>query len=511
MNLPNYNYALILASAAAMFTCSKKEHSIDYLGQTPPDTIASLFAPGIISTEAYEHSAPAFSPDGSVVLWTRLDKSYHASMLEMQFENGEWSAPRRPSFADSTADDYYPSFSPDGKKLYFSSRRKLPAGFTLNDMAMWEVPRLPNGWGTPVPMDSVVSAMPSYAHSVTSSGTIYVSGPVRGMNFNIRRSSASNHGFEEAVSLPYDINSVDYEDGPYVAPDESFLIFESLRPEGTNGGLDLYISFREKDNRWTVPVNMGPKINTEASERFARLSPDGRYLFFGSTRNQSSTNFGFDIFWIDAEIIENLRASYAGKNLIDPSMGMDIITAISNDRLDDLSHLLPSWLGAHPNTLDATLIFSSVLRRLGRFAEAEQVLATVPENRQALQAVVIEKALVKFGSRNDEDAEKLLAPILQGEQAREEMIKLSSALLDLRNFKVSDAYFEKAMASAPNMYAYFRRACRLAVLGESDRAFSALGKSIALGNNHRLDYEKNPDLASLKKDPRWNELIKDLK
>ena len=56
---------------------------------------------------------------------------------------------------------------------------------------------------------------------------------------------------------------------------------------------------------------MGPKINSSFSERFSRVSPDGKYLFFGSNRNQTEKQPGFDIFWIDAGIIEELKADRA--------------------------------------------------------------------------------------------------------------------------------------------------------------------------------------------------------
>src|SRR5688572_31500566 len=116
--------------SAFLFHCSStNKESINYFDQELPGLSAQLFAPGLISTDSFEHSSPAFSPDGDVVLWTVVNKSYHAYMLEMRFRNGKWSKPYPPSFADSTADDYYPCFSPDGKKLYFSSRRKVPQGF----------------------------------------------------------------------------------------------------------------------------------------------------------------------------------------------------------------------------------------------------------------------------------------------------------------------------------------------------------------------------------------------
>lgn len=63
-------------------------------------------------------------------------------MLEMVHENGKRSAPQRPSFADSTADDFYPSFSPDGQILYFGSRRKPPQGYPQGpDMRILRVAR----------------------------------------------------------------------------------------------------------------------------------------------------------------------------------------------------------------------------------------------------------------------------------------------------------------------------------------------------------------------------------
>lgn len=43
---------------------------------------------------------------------------------------------------------------------------------------------------------------------------------------------------------------------PFIAPDESCLIFSSNRPGGY-GSNDLYISFRNDNDTWTAPRNMG--------------------------------------------------------------------------------------------------------------------------------------------------------------------------------------------------------------------------------------------------------------
>lgn len=93
---------------------------------------------------------------------------------------------------------------------------------------------------------------------------------------------------------------------PFIAPDESYLLFDSERESGY-GDSDIYISFRLKDGSWGVPINLGDKINTEAWEACASVTPDGKYLFFN--RNMIPGSYeNVDIFWVDAQIIEILRA-----------------------------------------------------------------------------------------------------------------------------------------------------------------------------------------------------------
>jgi Tol biopolymer transport system component len=501
----------LLFSLISLCRCSAdKNAAINYLDQDPPGPYAKLFSPRLITTDSMEHSAPSFSPDGKIVLWTVLDRTYRASMMEMTFENGRWSAPHRAAFADSTADDYYPSFSPDGKKLYFSSRRKLPAGYPDNhSIRIWEVDRTEHGWGNPVPVDSTVSDGEDYAHSITRDGTFYFSSSQGGStNWNIMRSEKVNGMYTRPQLLPYSINSVGYEDGPYVAPDESFLIFDSQRPEGLDGGIDLYISFKTENGGWTIPVNMGPKINSNAAERFARLSPDGKYFFFGSTRNMSETNIGFDIFWIDAAVIEELRKEPSAETKIDQPLGKDIMASLRKDDVDSGSGYFKQWLDLHPNSLDAAIIYSSLLRRQKNYPEADRVLTQNSVRWAENKAVIMEKALVKFGLHNDEEALRILSPILkEGDQLRERYIYLSRALLDMARFEISDEYFEKAMAIHASPGPYFNRGCAYAKMGEIDKAFVALNKAVDFGIGVRKEYEDNADLAILKKDPRWKGLM----
>ncbi len=510
-----YGFFVLLLSGLLNSCWPSTDEPINYFGQQPPGLAAVLFAPGIISTDSFEHSAPAFSPIGDVVLWTVVSKSYHADMLEMTFRNGKWSKPYRPSFADSTADDYYPCFSPDGKKLYFSSRRKMPPGYPEGgDITLWEVERNGTSWGRPVPFDSPVAQGREYAHSIATNGSVYFSKPhTGGTSLNILKSIKTGRGYEKPSLLPYNINSVGYEDGPCIAPDESFVIFESQRPGGIDGSCDLYISFKEAAGHWSVPVNMGPKINSASTERFARLSPDGKYLFFGSNRNQSVTNWGFDIFWIDARIIDELRTDTLAQIVIDPSLGESVINALYRNEVESLAGFLKDWLSKYSNSLDAVVIYSSTLRKQKRYLEAEELLTGIPSHPTENSSVIMEMALVKFGVSKDDDASRILAPILADkDQLRERYIYLSGSLLEMGKLKSSDEYFEKAMAIFPSSFPYYNRASTLALLGEKDKAFDALDKAVEHGGySVKKDYESDVNLQSLKADPRWQILLKKLK
>jgi Tol biopolymer transport system component len=122
------------------------------------------------------------------------------------------------------------------------------------------------------------------------------------------------------------ISTTSHEVDPFIAPDESYLIFASDRPGGY-GEADLYICFRQSDGTWPKAQNMGPSINTKTGELCPSVSPDGKYLFFSSNRslypNYSETPITYaekerilnspgngnpDIYWVDAKIIEELKS-----------------------------------------------------------------------------------------------------------------------------------------------------------------------------------------------------------
>jgi len=270
----------------------------EYLGQKKPGEKPEIFALGLVSSVDYEHSSPAFSPDGREVLWTSI--SDQMNIFRMRLENGRWTAPQQGAF--SGFEDCYPRFSPDGKRLYYVSSRPLKegeknAGFGIN---LWSVGRAGLGWAEPRPVGPPFDNGHIFGISMTDEGTIYFADAAAG--FDIYRSRLVAGQYAEPEKLGPAVNSGDMEDEPFIAPDESYLIFKSMRPSGF-GGADLYISFRQEDGFWTAALNLGPDINTEHAERFPTVSRDGKYFFFGSDRNG---NRG-DVYWMKADFIVLLK------------------------------------------------------------------------------------------------------------------------------------------------------------------------------------------------------------
>ncbi|MCB0661230.1 MAG: PD40 domain-containing protein [Saprospiraceae bacterium] len=75
--------------------------------------------------------------------------------------------------------------------------------------------------------------------------------------------------------------------------DDSTMLFSSRRPGGY-GGLDLYIT-RFNGTYWSLPMNLGPEVNSAYDEKCPFLTRDGLTVYFSSNRSDRSYG-GFDIF-----------------------------------------------------------------------------------------------------------------------------------------------------------------------------------------------------------------------
>ena len=271
---------LILAAAVAAFA----------------QEVPTIFAPGVISGSAHD-SAPAFTPDGKTVYFSRSNSS-GSTILVSHLERGNWSKPEIASFSGRW-DDLEPAMSPDGKFLIFISSRPTDGkGKPLNGFFngqvqvghggnLWRVNRVGEKWSEPIRLpDNVNRSTATYAPSVTGDGSLYfmeANGEKR--RFRLFRSQFANGVYQSPESVSFSTGEATDVD-PAVAPDESFVVFGSSRTPAL--GIDLFIVFR-KNNMWGEPVHLGTEINSPGSDAEPRLSPDLKTVYFSSTRTMPIT------------------------------------------------------------------------------------------------------------------------------------------------------------------------------------------------------------------------------
>jgi len=269
-----------------------------YLGQKPPGLSPEIFAPGIVSTAQGEFNV-AFSPNGEEFYYSVNEPSGRETMKFMIYENDRWTPPQPVPFV-SRQNDCDPFFSHDGNRFYFISTRPKKDKQGSRDWDIWYVERAGAGWSEPINIGPPVNSdVDEYYVSLTKDGTIYFASNRSGGlgSFDIYRSRLVDGHYAKPENLGAAINTKYLEHDPFIAPDESYLLFTSVHRPGGFGTGDLYISSRRKNGTWTEAENLGKIFNTSGYDFCPIVSPDGKYFFF--------TRSG-DIYWVGMEAIKKL-------------------------------------------------------------------------------------------------------------------------------------------------------------------------------------------------------------
>lgn len=274
-----------------------------YLGQAEPTDGPAMFAPGIVSLNLYynEHSPVVVSPDGTEMYW---GLPYREPIMRSRLVDGRWSAPEPAPF-NSSYTDGEAIFSPDGQRIYFLSTRPLTPGGDTDTEHVWFVDREGHEWSEPHPASAAVNA---FSHhwliSVTRDGTLYFSASAEGGfgDKDIYRAPMVDGVHQTPENVGPVINTAGTDHTPFIAPDESYLIFASRGHAPADGRFHLYISYRDPDGGWLPPQILDSVTRSLFEPLCPAVTPDGRFMFFVASG---------DIWWVKADFIEAMRPAGA--------------------------------------------------------------------------------------------------------------------------------------------------------------------------------------------------------
>jgi len=175
---------------------------------------------------------------GAVDIWVAMRES----------QDADWGDPvNLGSLVNSPADEAAPSISANGLELYFSGWRPEFArpGSNWSDIWVTTRPTKYDPWGEPVNLGPVVNSSTQDARPCISSDGLALffdsqrHGRLGDGDLYMTRRATVAEPWGTPVSLGPVVNSLAFDECPYISTDGSTLFFDSLRPGGS-GDLDLW-------------------------------------------------------------------------------------------------------------------------------------------------------------------------------------------------------------------------------------------------------------------------------
>ncbi len=217
---------------------------------------------------------------------------------------------------NSGAQEYSATLSPNGKELYFISRRADNKGggtsggdkgyFEDIYVSLWDEAK--KEWGPAMNDDVLVERLNTYGFDgisqITEDGE-YLYMTINTMSLDKdKRKPKTRHSdlFMSKInregnwgtpkSLGKDVNSLAFDAASCVSPDGKVLFFTSERPGG-EGGADIWYSYKV-GRSWSKAENMGDVVNTQGQETTVWTVGDGKTVYFSSTGHAGMG--GYDIY-----------------------------------------------------------------------------------------------------------------------------------------------------------------------------------------------------------------------
>ncbi|HQQ93596.1 MAG TPA: OmpA family protein [Bacteroidia bacterium] len=223
---------------------------------------------------------------------------YQEDLFVTRRVNAEWDGAKAVRELSSNGNEGAPSVSADGNYMFITISQEMDGSYMggqstgLGSCDIFYTQKVNGRWTKPVNLGPKINSanwetQPSFSSDGKTlyfiRGTPMRNGTVK--NIDIYFSQVGEDGkFSQAEKLPSNINSTKNEQSVFIHPDNQTLYFSSEGHVGM-GGLDIFMSKRKADGSWSDPVNLGYPINSAADENSLLVAPGGKLAYFASDRS----------------------------------------------------------------------------------------------------------------------------------------------------------------------------------------------------------------------------------
>lgn len=270
-----------------------------WFGQTEPGLVPELFAPDLISKTGRYEFGISFSPGLDELYFTALSTGEDEApeIHYSKIEAGYWSQPKKANFSNGKlVYELLPHVSLDDDRLYFSGRLTQ----SRESNGIWYVTRHQQGWSEPQRLD-VAPEKGRLSDFNTGNGgdVIFTNMPERKVY------TAKRVNGQLSVPVPLEIG---FGVHGFISPEQDYLLVNAREHDDEQRrDSDLFVCFRQDDGSWSTPIRLGNQINTPHSETVARVSPDGKYLFFGRYNEPGRVS---NLYWVSTQVIDDVRKTH---------------------------------------------------------------------------------------------------------------------------------------------------------------------------------------------------------
>jgi hypothetical protein len=284
-----------------LISCKNSTELAGYFGQTCPDSIPMIFASGTISIEGRLETGLSFSPDGkelSFGVYINQNDNIKGILYYSKRKNNTWSEIVEPDFIGEGS-FYAPCFTPDGKSLIFA--KSNPDSLNYDYYDIWIVSKQDEIYNNPKRLNEPVSSFTRDANaSITFDGTIYVASTrdhhISNTKSDIYSSKKINGEYTQCNKVEI-VSSENDEESIFISPNDNYLI--TCRYTNDTTWIDLYISYRNIDNKWIEPRIIDSTINSTDWDRRPFVTIDNKYLFFTRLQIGEKGLTESDIYWVN--------------------------------------------------------------------------------------------------------------------------------------------------------------------------------------------------------------------